>query len=157
VNGVFHASYPDGPHDAETLLVSSSGQLFIVTKGETGPIALYRFPRELVSGGTVPLERVGAIKSGEVNASARITDGAVSPDGAWTVLRTTSTLMFYRSDEFLSGKWREVQRVDLAALKEPQGEGVALGTGGTVFVVGEGGGKDQPGTLARFTCAPKAS
>jgi hypothetical protein len=139
------------------LLVSPVGQLFIVTKGETGPIALYRFPRELASGATVRLERVGAITSGEVSAAARITDGAVSPEGAWTVLRTTSHLVFYRSDEFLAGRWREVQRVDLTTLKEPQGEGVALGTGGTVFVVGEGGGKNQPGTLASFTCVPKAS
>ena len=39
---VFHATYPDGPHDAETLLVTPEGRLLIVTKGETGPVSLYR-------------------------------------------------------------------------------------------------------------------
>ena len=39
-------------------------------------------------------------------------------------------------------------------LKEPQGEGVALGADHAVFIAGEGGGKGQPGTFARFTCAP---
>ena len=34
----FHATYPDGAHDAETLLVTPDGQLFIVTKGEMGAV-----------------------------------------------------------------------------------------------------------------------
>ena len=34
----FHATYPDGPHDAEALLIDGNGRLYIVTKGETGPI-----------------------------------------------------------------------------------------------------------------------
>ena len=32
VKDTFHATYPDGAHDAETLLVAPSGDLFIVTK-----------------------------------------------------------------------------------------------------------------------------
>src|SRR5687768_13916339 len=36
----FHATYPDGPHDAEALLVAPDGTLFIVTKGDTGPVAV---------------------------------------------------------------------------------------------------------------------
>ena len=32
----FHARYPDGPHDAETLLVAPDGGLYIVTKGRYG-------------------------------------------------------------------------------------------------------------------------
>ena len=59
VKDVFHATYPDGAHDAETLLVTPDGGLFIVTKGDTGPVALYRFPRELRPGATHQLERVG--------------------------------------------------------------------------------------------------
>ena len=35
VKDAFHATYPDGAHDAETLLVSSDGSLYVVTKGET--------------------------------------------------------------------------------------------------------------------------
>jgi hypothetical protein len=41
--------------------------------------------------------------------------------------------------------------VDLKPLKEPQGEGVALGNG-TIFLAGEGGGR--AGTFARFACDP---
>ena len=85
---------------------------------------------------------------------SRVTDGAVSPDGQWTALRTKSSLAFYRTSELLAGRWREARRVSLTPLNEPQGEGVALGPDFTVFVGGEGGGKDQPGTFGRFSCAP---
>jgi hypothetical protein len=154
VMDVFHATYPDGPHDAETLLIGGEGRIYIVTKGETGPVAVYRFPAQLKSGGTVTLERVGA-GAGKPNAESRITDGSVSPDGQWAVLRTTSDLTFYRAADLLAGQWRAANRVDLTSLKEAQGEGIALGAD-TVFLAGEGGGKGQPGSFARFSCAPRA-
>jgi hypothetical protein len=151
---VIHAAYPDGAHDAEALLVSGDGRLYIVTKGETGPIGLYRFPADLKAGATVRLERVGAPMPAST-ADSRITDGSVSADGRWVVLRTRSTLTFYRASDLFAGAWRAATRVNLASIKESQGEGIALGPGNTVFVAGEGGGKKQPGTFARFSCAPQ--
>ena len=153
VTDVFHATYPDGAHDAETLLVGGDGRVHIVTKGDTGPIAIYRFPAQLQSGATMKLERVGDVQSRKPDAESRITDGSVSADGQLAVLRTGSALMFYRTADLLAGQWRTANRVDLTPLKERQGEGVALGPDHTVFVVGEGGGKKQPGTFARFSCA----
>jgi hypothetical protein len=150
---VIQATYPDGAHDAETLLVSGDGRLHVVTKGETGPVALYRFPANARSGAAVRLERVGALQTAP-NAGSRITDGAVSPDGRWVALRTRTTLTFYLAADLFGGQWRPASRVNLGALDEPQGEGIALGANNTVFVAGEGGGKKQPGTFARFSCAP---
>ena len=123
VDGVFRASYPDGAHDAEALLAAPDGTLYIVTKGDTGHVALYRFPRELRNGTTMRLERVGEpLSKGQPAADARITDGAISPDGEWVVLRTRTALMFYRAADFLKGNFREARRVDLKPLGEPQGE-----------------------------------
>ena len=153
VDAVLRASYPDGAHDAEALLASPDGGLYIVTKGDTGHIALYRFPRDLKNGTSVQLERVGSpMSKGTPRDNARITDGGISPDGEWAVLRTLETLVFYRAAEFLKGDFQEVQRADLRSLREPQGEGVAFGPGNTVYVAGEGGGKSQPGTLAVLSC-----
>ena len=152
VTGVFHASYPDGAHDAEALLIAPDGRLHVVTKGDTGPVSLYRFPSELRSGSTMRLERVGAARPSTPSGNDRITDGAVSPDGQWVVLRSTSALMFHRAAELFAGQWREAARVPLAALGEPQGEGVAFGPDRAVYVAGEGGGKKQPGTFARLPC-----
>lgn len=152
-DGVFRAAYPDGAHDAETLLAAPDGTLYIVTKGVTGPVALYRFPRELRDDTTMRLELVGRpLSKGRLAVDARITDGAISPDGRWVVLRTHALLLFYRASEFLHGDFREAHRVDLKPLGEPQGEAVAFGPSNTVYVAGEGGGKSQPGTLAILSC-----
>ena len=151
---VFRARYPDGAHDAETLLVTPKGEILIVTKGETGPVALYRLPTDARPGGTATLQAVGKPRDGgKAAAGERITDGAVSPSGEWTALRTKSTLMLYRTDDLMSGNWKEASRASLSGLAEPQGEGVAFGDDRTVYVVGEGGRKSQPGTFGRLACS----
>jgi len=153
VADVFHATYPDGAHDAESLLVTPEGRLLIVTKGDTGPVSLYRFPNELRSGATVALERVGGARDPRQPAeNDRITDGAVSPDGQWIVLRSTHALTFYRAADLLAGNWREAGRVALGTLGEPQGEGVTFASNDSVYLMSEGGGKKQPGAFARLAC-----
>jgi hypothetical protein len=144
----FHARYPDRPQDAEALLVAPGGALFVATKGETAPPALYRFPLPLKAGATVTLERVAALGDGK-GTRARITDGAVSPDGRWAALRTHQAVVFYRAADLASGRLQEVLRADLTPLREPQGEGLALDDGGTVYVCGEA---PRRGTFARVTC-----
>lgn len=151
VDAVIRATYPDGAQDAEALLATPDGTLYIVTKGETGPVALYRL-RETAGGDvTTQLERVGTLGKGR--AAARITDGAISPDGDVVLLRTRDALTFYRAADFLKGEFRAVRSVDLRSLREPQGEGVAFGPRGTVYLAGEGGGKSQAGTLAVLSCS----
>jgi hypothetical protein len=102
---------------------------------------------------TARLERVGEpISKDTPAADARITDGAISPDGELVVLRSRSSLTFYRAADFLKGVFKEMRRTDLKPLGEPQGEGVAFGPSNNVYVAGEGGGKKQPGTLAVLSC-----
>ena len=151
----FHATYPDGPHDAEALLIAPDGRIHIVTKGNTSAIALYRFPVDVRAGATTRLERVGNAAADTSHRDSRVTDGAVSPDGRWAVLRSPNALRFFRTSDLLDGRWQEAFQVDLTPLKEPQGEGVAIGANNTVFVAGESGGKDKGGTFARFSCSPR--
>jgi photosystem II stability/assembly factor-like uncharacterized protein len=106
----------------------------------------------LQSGVTTRLERVKPGKGPD--AKSRVTDADVSPDGRWALLRTRSTVTFDRTSDLFAGEWRAAARVDLAALKEPPGEGVAIRADNTVFVAGESGGKAKAGTFARFSCAP---
>ena len=153
---VFQATYPDGARDAESLLVTTDGRLYIVTKGVKAPVSLYRFPSPLQTGTTMRLERVGEPRDPRAPAATdRITDGAVSPDNRWILLRGPRTLTFYRTADLLAGHWREAGRIPLASLKEPQGEGVTFGADSSVYVVGEGGGKGRPGTFAQLSCAPQ--
>jgi hypothetical protein len=151
VDGVFHATYPDGPRDAETLLIAADGRVHVVSKGGKQGIAVYRFPRELRSGSTMPLERVGGLQPIRGGA-ARITDGAIAPDGERVVLRTNEAMTIYRAADLLSGNWKAIGRVDLRQLREPQGEAVAFGAGDTIYVAGEGGSGARAGTFAALTC-----
>jgi hypothetical protein len=148
----FHATYPDGPQDAEAFFVSNAG-LFIVTKGERGPVALYRFPSDLRAGATVRLQRVGRpLVAQKATAKNRVTGAASSPDGRWVALRTHDGIMFFRADRLVAGNWQNGGHVDLRALRERQGEGISIGADGTVYLVGEGGGNSRAGSLARLNC-----
>jgi len=153
VDAVIRATYPDGPQNAEALLAAPDGRLYIVTKGDTGAIALYRFPQQPDTNATARLERVGAPLSPRTSGPKRITDGTISPDGSWVVLRTTATLLFYRAEEFLNGTFREVRRIDVKTIREPQGEGISFGPNGSLYLVGEGGNKKRPGTLTILSCS----
>jgi hypothetical protein len=82
----YHAydfSYPDGPQNAETLLVNDSGRLFIVTKGRDG--AVYAAPRRPERQGVNELKRVGSAPSG-------VTDGTFLPGGDKIALLTPGTI-----------------------------------------------------------------
>jgi hypothetical protein len=153
VQDALHATYPDGAHDAEALFVMPDGGMFIVTKGETGSVALYRFPKDVRAGASHTLERVGKPRgAGEAEKGDRITDAGASPTGDWILLRSVSRLTFHRPADLLTGNWQPAATVDLVSVGETQGEGVAIGPDATVYLAGEGGGKSRAGTFARLTC-----
>lgn len=79
----FRLKYPDGPHDAEALLVDPlSSDLFIVTKEER-VARLYRAAADnLRSGRVIKLEPAGSLRVGPVSG------GDVSPTGDAIVLRS---------------------------------------------------------------------
>ncbi len=82
--------YPDGPHDAEALLVHpKTGTIYIVTKENNGVAGVYRFPAQTSKRAQV-LVKVGtvAIQGEEHPFPNRITGGDISPDGRKVVLCT---------------------------------------------------------------------
>ena len=141
---VWTATYPDRARDAEALLVTPQGEVFLVTKENPRTTALYRVPRA-AAGSVVRLELVSSL------SLDRVTGGSVSADGNWAALRTNTTLLLYPAADLLAGKSPQPRQFDLRALNEPQGEGVAFGQDGLVFLVGEGGGAS--GTLAAVRCS----
>jgi hypothetical protein len=134
-------TYPDGRHDAEALFVTPDGQLFVLTKRHA-PTELYRVPRDVKPGAVSRLELVSRLPLDRVTGA--------SATGDWVVLRNKQMLFFYRAKELLSGSHDYPIAFDLTQLGEPQGEGVALGADGEVYLVGEG---NRAGTFARLRCA----
>lgn len=148
-----HARYPDGAQDAEALLVTPAGQVYVVTKGENGPVALYRFPKATEPGRAVTLERVHRFTEEKVDRDARVTGGAVSPDGRWAAVRTVNALSLEPLEDFLAGRSGMLHHVDLSALGEPQGEGVAFDGDGGVVLTSEAGSVLGPSILTRLKCS----
>ena len=54
---IYRLTYPDGPHDAEALLLAPDGTPYVVTKEVLGASGVYRPAAALVDGGTVALAR----------------------------------------------------------------------------------------------------
>jgi hypothetical protein len=116
-------AYPDGPHDAETLLVDASGRLFVVTKDVEG--AVYAAPREPTRAGTNQLAKVG-------KAPAAVTDGTFLPGGKRIALLT------YGSIEVLDAQsYQTVGRADIPVQAQPESLTVSL-DGSSLLVGSEG-------------------
>jgi hypothetical protein len=141
--------YPDGAHDAEAMFVLG-GVIHVVTKGESGPIAIYRAPRDAAPGPEAALERIRQLSPEKVDRPERITGADASADGRWVVMRSLRTALLYPAAE-LAGSG-EPRRIGLETLNEEQGEGIAFGPGGSLLVTSEGGGKKKPATFARLRC-----
>ena len=95
--GLFRLSYPDGPHDAEALLLAADGTPYLVTKEVLGASSVYRPATGLVDGGTVALTKVASVDvtltgtpGGPVGRAGQlmVTGGAVARDGRHLALRT---------------------------------------------------------------------
>ncbi|MGV3658910.1 MAG: hypothetical protein ACO1TE_01960 [Prosthecobacter sp.] len=93
-------NYPDGRHNAESLLVHPlTGRLFVVTKTDDGRCALYGFPQPLQAGVSMVVEKIAAlafpllVRVGKRPQDNRMTTSAgFSPDGARLVISTYSSL-----------------------------------------------------------------
>jgi len=116
--------YPDGPHDAETLMVHpENGRLYIVTK-EDEKGGLYAAPEEPSREGVNKLKRVG-------DMPALVTDGTFMPDALRIVVRG------YLSMTAMS--WAAPKAYANISLPISQGESIAVGPTDSSVVIGSEG------------------
>ncbi|MFZ0324346.1 MAG: hypothetical protein WAN48_09475 [Actinomycetes bacterium] len=122
-------TYPDRAHNAEALLSDpKTGQLFVVTKEALGA-GVYAAPVDLARGNTYQLTRIA-------DAPMFVTDGAISPDGSLTVLRT------YGDAVFVDGP-AGPELAHFMLPPQPQGETLAFTPDGSALLVGSEGAQ-QP-------------
>jgi len=86
----FSLVYPDGPHDAETLLVDPRGsEVLIVTKEELGRARIYRVPQPMTADVVTKMEFVGPLPlPGLPVGAGLVTGGAVTITGDRVVIRS---------------------------------------------------------------------
>lgn len=143
---VLHLKYPDGPHDAETLMYDpGTRDLAIVTKVLSGgPQTLFTVPADTAAGTTTVLTRVQDITlpAGVGNA---VTSGDISADGSSVVLRTYGSVRYYpRLDGWTLAKAFTARACTRTVVGELQGEAVTFDdtpTGRGVATISEGPGQ----------------
>ncbi|MBJ8345025.1 hypothetical protein JGU72_10150 [Antrihabitans sp. YC2-6] len=138
-------TYPDGPHDAEALLIDSSGIPIVVTKEALGVGGVYRpvegrTVADLPSPGPTMLEKVGL-----VDLPGPITGGAVSADGKVAALRTYSDAFLYWAPEGdIAAALTSGRGFRIALPRQPQGEAIAFDRDGGLVIGSESTGALQP-------------
>ncbi len=136
-------SYPDGAHDAETLLVGADGKPVLVTKEFSGANRIYASDTPvtaLPTPGPAPLAQRGDIELGDGPDAALITGGAVTDDGKVVALRTYSHVYLFDAPDgdIVAALTRTPVEVQLPA--QPQGEAIAFLPSGDLLVASEVGG-----------------
>jgi hypothetical protein len=120
--------YPDGPHDAETLLVDPrSGDIAVVSKELDGRSGVY-----VGRGSSTTMRRVARLALGP---GALATGGDISADGRVIAIRTYGSVFAWRRapGTSLAAALRAKPCVSPTPLREGQGEALALTRDGRAF------------------------
>jgi hypothetical protein len=145
-------SYPEGPRDAETLLVDPlTGDLYIIEKAHylrpSARVGVYRIPALEVLSDSVVAQRVAEIPLGPVTA------GDVLADGRGVALRNYQQARFFERDPVLPLFHAFAQPGCELPLAQSEEQGEALGfsrDGKSYFTVAEG--EDRP--IYRYAFSP---
>ena len=141
----FEFHYPDGPHDAESLLVDPwTGDLFVLTKANDGKSKLYQAKAPLQPGPATSLVKVAKLEFGKgvLPGDKLATAGDISADGLSISLRSRDKAMEWRRLPGESVAMTLLGAPCVIPLKaEDQGEAFGYAADGTGFhTVGEGKG-----------------
>lgn len=133
----FTFKYPDGPRDAETMMVDPmTSDVYVVSKRETAANGnrVYRFKAPLVNGGTYTGEEVARVHI------QWLTGGDISADGSRILIRNlTQTYLWLRSPGESVGAALSRTPIEVPTASEQQGEAVCWdATGMDYFTSSEG-------------------
>ena len=115
--------YPDGPKDAETLLLDpDTKDIFIISK-ESDHTGIYRLPYPQSTTETITAEKVGTIPS-----VVTATSGDISIDGKEIVIRTYISVFYWarKDGETISQTLSKSATRQLIVALEPQGEAICF-------------------------------
>ena len=132
--------YPDGAHDAETLLAAPGEKLIVISKGVEGS-SVYITPQPFRDGSEQTLKKLGEIKFGGASFFARLaTGGSVSADNRRLVIRTYTHAHEWTlaPDEDVESGWWQRAPKSWALPVSSQGEGIAYANDNrTLFTTSE--------------------
>jgi hypothetical protein len=137
----FAFTYPDAPHDCEALVFDHrTGDLYLLSKVNEGPHAVYRAAAPHVDGSARVLEHVVDLLPGRSLADS-ITAADGDEAGRFVVRTYRRTWLFEASEGDAAARW-SVTPIELPPISEFQGEAIAFSAdGSSVFSMAEGEGE----------------
>lgn len=148
----FTLTYPDGPHNCETLMVDPQTlDIYLVTKVSSGPSAVYRLPYK-ASGGTYVMTKLGEVNFDTgIPFSALTTGGDFSPDRNYAVVRTYSAAYEFKLKRGDVTNWFSQPRTRVELRLEPQGEAICYSKDGRKLITTSEG---SPCEISALTITP---
>lgn len=146
---VYRLRYPDGPHDAEALLLGPDGTPYLVTKDPSGRSAVYRPSTDLDPSAEVSLDKVADLRfsmtgtpGGPVDSTSQllVTGGAVSTDGSRIALRTyTDAYVWSLTGNAVAEALQDDPLAVVALPDTPQGEAISFTADSQSLLIGTEG------------------
>jgi len=146
---VFRLGYPDGPHDAEALLLAPDGTPYVVTKDPLGRSAVYRPAAALDPAAEVRMEKIADLEftmtgtpGGPIGRAGQVlvTGGAVAADGSRIALRTyTDAYVWPLSGNDMAGALQADPMAIIALPDAPQGEAISFAADSRSLLLGSEG------------------
>jgi hypothetical protein len=120
--------YPDGPRDAETLLIDpQTRDLYIVSKSEAR-VRLYRLPFPQSTSELMTAETLGELPIDGTQLQTKVTGGSISADGSEILLRTYLFVYYWSrgSNQSVADAMQRTTARELVHRLEPQGEAICF-------------------------------
>jgi hypothetical protein len=155
-------TYPDGPHDAEALLVDPEGRPVVVTKEAGRPAGVYRTAAPPDGTGPTPLVRVGEValpgsttEGGPLGGfgTRTVTGAAQSADGTVVAVRTYTDAWLFPAPSGDPVTAFESAPVQVPLPGEPQGEAIAFTGDGALL----SGSETRSGVYGELRAVPGAA
>lgn len=147
---VLRLAYPDGPHDAEALLLAPDGTPYVVTKDSLGQSAVYRPASPIDPAAEVEMEKVADLEfamtgtpGGPIGRAGQllVTGGAVAADGSRIALRTyTDAYIWPLSGSDVASALQADPLAVVALPDAPQGEAISFAPDSRSLMLGSEGG-----------------
>lgn len=154
---VLQFRYPDGSHDVEAIFVSPrDSALYLVTKGRSGSIGVYRVARAEWSVPAAAVVRATRLQVLDIRpdpgAGRWVTGAAVRSDGRLVAIRTYGEIYLFHPG--VGGRLTPAREraCALGGINEPGGgEAIAFLDGATLVVTSEAG-RGRAGTIHTLAC-----
>ena len=150
--------YPDGPHDVEAVYVSPRDTaLYLVTKGRSGAIRLYRVDRARWAAGQTGFVVATLVQALPITpnreAGRWVTGASISTDGGLVAVRTYTEIYLFtpRAGGQLVPARDAGRPCDIAGLEAGGGEAIDFLTDSTLVLTTEAMGR-RAGTIHTVTC-----